>query len=129
MKILLDTHVFLWWIMDDESLSPVARRTISNAENELYFSAASAWEIAIKAGLGRIKLPSEIGTFIPGQLAENSIIGLPVQIGHALRVSKLPQHHRDPFDRVLVAQAQVEKMPILTSDAEISKYDVEVIWD
>ena len=129
MKILLDTHVLLWWITDDSRLSTKARRIISDAGNDLFFSAASGWEIAIKAGLGRISLPEAPDRFIPEQLTRNSVADLPVNLTHALHVFSLPMIHRDPFDRLLVAQAQVEKMKILTSDPEIKKYNAEVIWD
>jgi PIN domain nuclease of toxin-antitoxin system len=128
MKILLDTHVFLWWITDSNQLSQNARSIISNPENEIFLSAASCWEMAIKASLGRLTLPEKPDSFIPAQLAENNISGLPVQLSHALAVCDLPMHHRDPFDRILVAQARLEKMTLMTSDSLISMYDVYVIW-
>ena len=128
MKILLDTHAFLWWITDDQKLSSRAREVISDAENELFFSAASGWEISIKVQLGRLKLPEEPERFIPEQLRMNFIRSLPIQMRHALFVSTLPNHHRDPFDRMLVAQAQLEEMSILSADLQISRYQVELIW-
>lgn len=128
MKVLLDTHVFLWWITDDARLSPRARKIIADGENEIFFSAASGWEIAIKAGLGRLKLPEPPERFIPKQLELNAIQVLPVQLSHALHVYNLPQLHRDPFDRLLIAQAQVEKLPILSNDPQFSQYQVKVIW-
>lgn len=128
MKVLLDTHVFLWWITDDPRLSERAREIISDGENTLFFSAASAWEIAIKAKLGKLSVPGDFEAFITEQLIQNSITPLPVRLGHALRVYNLPVHHRDPFDRLLVAQAQVEKLPIVTGDPAIAQYPVEVIW-
>ncbi|MGB9885969.1 MAG: type II toxin-antitoxin system VapC family toxin [Moorellales bacterium] len=128
MKALLDTHVFLWWITDDSRLSGRAREIIGSGENTLYLSAASAWEIAIKAGLGRLSLPDDLESFIPEQLAENGILPLPVRLSHALRVHALPAYHRDPFDRLLVAQAQVENLPLISGDPVIARYPVEVLW-
>lgn len=128
MKILLDTHAFLWWITDDQKLSSRAREVISDAENELFFSAASGWEISIKVQLGRLKLPEEPERFIPEQLRMNFIRSVPIQMRHALFVSTLPKHHRDPFDRMLVAQAQLEEMSILSADLQMSRYQVELIW-
>ena len=128
MNFLLDTHVFLWWITDDPRLSPRAHRLIADGRNRIFLSAASGWEIAIKARLGRLELPDDPERFILNQLAVNAIDVLPVQMSHALHVYKLPDHHRDPFDRLLIAQAQLEKLRILTADAQFSKYAVEVIW-
>jgi len=128
MKALLDTHVFLWWITDDQRLSSRVREIIADGTNEILFSAASGWEIAIKTRLGRLQLPNDPEIFIPEQLELNAIEVLPVQIGHALHVYQLPSHHRDPFDHLLIAQAQLEKLPILTADPQISRYSVEVIW-
>ena len=128
MKALLDTHAFLWWITDDARLSPRARKIIGDGSNELFFSAASGWEIAIKAGLGRIELPAKPAEFITEQLSINAIQSLPVKMEHALYVAALAAHHRDPFDRLLVAQSKVENLPIITSDAHIAKYGVKVLW-
>ena len=128
MKALLDTHTFLWWITDDQRLSYRVREIISDSTNEVLFSVASSWEIAIKARLGRLQLPDDPEIFIPEQLELNAIEVLPVQIEHALHVYQLPSHHLDPFDHLLIAQAQLEKLPILTADPLISRYPVEVIW-
>lgn len=128
MRVLLDTHAFLWWITDDPRLSERARKIIGDGKNRLYLSAASGWEVAIKAALGRLKLPDAPERFIPEQLALNAIETLPVRMSHALHIYSLPRHHRDPFDRLLVAQAQLEKLPILTADTQIARYPVEVIW-
>ena len=121
MKALLDTHAFLWWIADDPRLSSRVRKIIGDGENGLYLSAASGWEMAIKVGLGRLALP-EPERFIPEQMANNAIFPLPIRMSHALRVHSLPGHHRDPFDRMLVAQAQLEGLPILTADPRIAQY-------
>jgi len=128
MKILLDTHTFLWWITDDQKLSGRAREIISDGSNELFLSAATGWEIAIKVQIGRLKLPEEPIRFILEQMRINAIQSLPIQMNHALHVSTLPQHHRDPFDRLLIATAQLEGLPILSSDHQLVNYQVEVIW-
>ena len=128
MKVLLDTHAFPWWITDDPRLSPRAREIIADGANVLFLSAASGWEIAIKTKLGRLRLPDKPERFILKQLESNAIEVLPVQMSHALHVYALPDHHRDPFDRLLIAQAQLEKLPILTADPQISRYEVETIW-
>jgi PIN domain nuclease of toxin-antitoxin system len=128
MRYLLDTHTFLWWITDSESLSDHAREIIRDGSNELFLSAASGWEIAIKAGIGRLDLQEDPEKLIPEQMLLNKIQGLPVQMSHALHVHALPKHHRDPFDRLLVAQCQLEEMPIITSYPQIAAYEVDVIW-
>lgn len=125
----MDTHVFLWWINDDPQLPSYARKIIADGKNELLFSAASCWEIAIKAHLGKLILPDKPDIFISDQLAINSIETLPILASHALNVFNLPYHHRDPFDRIIVSQAQLEGLPVITSDGLISKYKVKTIWD
>lgn len=128
MRILLDTCTFLWWITDDHRLSQRSIELISDGNNELLFSAASGWEIAIKAGLGRLDVPDPLDRFVSEHLFRNHISVLPVQLSHALHVYTLPQLHRDPFDRLLVAQAQVERLPLLSSDRRLAEYDVDVLW-
>ncbi len=128
MRVLLDTHVFLWWINDDPRMSERARRVISDEGNDLLFSAASGWEIAIKAGLGRLRVTGDLAPYLTEQLSRNAIGVLPVHLSHALRVHALPGHHRDPFDRLLVAQALVEDVPLASGDPEVSRYPVEIIW-
>jgi PIN domain nuclease of toxin-antitoxin system len=128
MKVLLDTHAFLWWITEDERLSERAREVISDGGNELFFSVVSGWEIAIKAGLGRLTVPEPLDGFLAEQLFHNHIGALPIELRHALHVYSLPSLHRDPFDRLLIAQAQVEQLPILTADRHIAQYEVDVIW-
>jgi PIN domain nuclease of toxin-antitoxin system len=125
---LLDTHAFLWWIGDDPRLSERAREVLSDGDNDLVFSAASGWEIAIKARLGRLQVLGDLNTYLYRQLTENYTSVLPVHLSHALRVHALPDHHRDPFDRLLVAQAIVEEMPLLSADPRIARYPVEVVW-
>ena len=128
MRHLLDTHTFLWWISDDRRLSAQVRRIIGSPEHEIVFSAASAWELAIKAQLGRIDLPSDPAAFIRRQLIVNGFVGLPITLEHAVRVAGLPPLHRDPFDRILVAQALLEDMPLVTADRLITQYPVRVVW-
>jgi PIN domain nuclease of toxin-antitoxin system len=128
LRVLLDTHAFLWWIGDDPRLSERAREVLSDGDNDLVFSAASGWEIAIKARLGRLHVPGDLNTYLVRQLTENYTSVLPVHLSHALRVHALPDHHRDPFDRLLVAQAIVEEIPLLSADPRIARYPVEVVW-
>jgi PIN domain nuclease of toxin-antitoxin system len=128
MNLLLDTHTFLWWLTDDLRLSQHARELLADGDSRLLFSAASGWEIAIKVRLGRLSLPEPAEDFIPAQLAENAIEDLPVLLSHALRTGVLPDHHRDPFDRLLVAQSQLERLAIVSADPLLAQYDVEVVW-
>lgn len=128
MKALLDTHAFLWWVTDASQLSDTAKAAIADPSNLLFLSSASVWEIVIKVGTGKLVLPEEPETYIPSRMASNRFESLPIQVSHVLQVAKLPDLHRDPFDRVLVAQSQVEQMPILTIDALIRQYPVTTIW-
>ena len=128
MKALLDTHTFLWWNMDDPQLSPAAQGFIADGGNELFFSAASAWEIAIKASRGKLVLPEPPEKYVAARLALHRIQSLPIQLSHALRVYELPELHRDPFDRLLIVQSQMEDLPILTADENIRRYEVQTIW-
>jgi PIN domain nuclease of toxin-antitoxin system len=128
MKLLLDTQAFLWWVMDEAALSSRARQLIQDGASVLYLSAASAWEISIKASLGKLKLSDEPGKVITEQMAANGIHPLPIQVSHALHVYSLPPHHGDPFDRMLVAQSQLEDLPIVTPDEQIARYGVRTVW-
>lgn len=128
MRALLDTHTFLWSNTDDPRLSRVVRDLIEDGGNEIVLSAVSAFEIAIKYARSRLPLPDPPGLWVTMRLNIQSLSPLPVEIVHALRVAELPLIHNDPFDRLLVAQAQLERLPILTSDPNIARYDVEVIW-
>jgi PIN domain nuclease of toxin-antitoxin system len=125
---LLDTQAFLWWIMDEAALSSHARHLIEDGGAALYLSAASAWEISIKAALGKLRLTSDPDRFITEQMATNGIQPLPIQVSHALHTFSLPPHHRDPFDRMLVAQSRLEDLPIVTPDEQISRYGVQTVW-
>lgn len=127
MNFIVDTHAWLWSLASPERLSAEARALLSSSGNVVYLSAASAWELAIKAALGKIDLPEPVEAFVPARMARQGITALPITHAHALRVSTLPPHHRDPFDRLLIAQALVERLPIVTADAAFDRYDVEVI--
>jgi PIN domain nuclease of toxin-antitoxin system len=127
VKAILDTHIFLWWNLDDPQLSDALREIISDGSNALFLSAASAWEIAIKAGRGRLTLPEPPGKFIANRLTLHRFQPLAVQLSHAAHVYNLPDHHRDPFDRLLIAQGQLEDMAILTMDPVFAKYEIETI--
>jgi PIN domain nuclease of toxin-antitoxin system len=128
MKYLLDTHTFLWWNMDDAQLSSLAKEIIADGANEIFLSAATAWEIAIKTARGRLELPEDPTRYVSSRMNLHGFQALPVQIHHAVQVYKLPMHHADPFDRLLIAQSQIESMPLISVDAEIRKYEVEVVW-
>ncbi len=123
-RSLVDTHALLWWLTDDPALSAEARDAIADPANEPLVSAASVWEIAIKRSLGKLTAPNDL----PARIAGEGFVSLPVSAEHAWHVLELPQHHRDPFDRLLVAQAQLERVPIISADARFNDYDVEVVW-
>jgi PIN domain nuclease of toxin-antitoxin system len=127
-RLLLDTHAFLWWVNDDPKLAPKAKRAIASAHNECYLSAASCWEMAIKASLGKLRLSKSVELFIIEQLAANGFTLLPIELRHAAQVERLPFHHRDPFDRLLIAQAITEKLTIVSADIHFSKYQMELLW-
>ncbi|MBW1867972.1 MAG: type II toxin-antitoxin system VapC family toxin [Deltaproteobacteria bacterium] len=128
MKILLDTHCWLWWITTPEKLGPESQQLIMDGRNEIFLSAASSWEIAIKYALAKLPLPEAPEKFIPPRLVRDAIRPLPINHTHALHVASLPLHHRDPFDRLLISQAQMEGLPIMTVDKQFKDYDVECIW-
>jgi PIN domain nuclease of toxin-antitoxin system len=128
VRILLDTQCWLWWYLSSDRLSPGAREVMAASRDPLYLSAASSWEIAIKVGLRKLKLPEPPARYVPARLAEQGMTALAVEHVHALRVAELPPHHHDPFDRLLVAQAQIERMTLLTADPQIMAYDVDTLW-
>ena len=128
MKALLDTHTFLWWVTNNPQLSLTIRSIIADRNNQIFFSVASGWEIAIKAQLGKLQLPDQLELFLTNQLTVNSFVLLPIQLNHALYTYQLSNHHKDPFDRILVAQSQVENLPIMTLDSKIAQYGVTVLW-
>lgn len=124
MNILLDTHVFIWWQTRSRSLPTRIKEIIADPQNVVYLSCASIWEIAIKKALGKLKTPGDI----KGALAANYFFALPIGVDHALAVQHLPKIHKDPFDRMLIAQAQVEGLTIVTHDRMIKQYDVPVVF-
>ena len=127
-RTLVDTECWLWWHLDPERLGPEAMALLEERRSPLLLSAASSWEIAIKVGLGKLELPVPPERFVPEQMAEDGIDPLPIEHAHALRVARLPPHHSDPFDRLLVAQAQLERCSLLTADAQLFDYDVDLAW-
>ena len=128
MKFLLDTHTFLWAVLDDSRLSDRVRSLMLNTENELLVSPASYWEIAIKISLGKYTLNEDFNAFMERQTAYSEFTPLPISIKHASIVATLPFHHRDPFDRLLAAQALTEGVPILSIDKAFDCYSVSRIW-
>ncbi|MDE0231727.1 MAG: type II toxin-antitoxin system VapC family toxin [bacterium] len=122
-RLLLDTHVVLWWLSDDQRLGQEARRLIANPGHYVAVSAVSVWEMAIKSSIGKLTVPDDVGEAI----LASGFAPLAVTIEHAARVGELPLHHRDPFDRMLVAQAQVEGLELLTADAGLGDYRVELV--
>lgn len=128
MRVLLDTHVFLWWIEDAAALSRKAKSAIRNPDNDCLLSLASCWEMAIKSSLGKLRLPNALERFVPEQLAANAFRQLPIELRHVARVSVLPFHHRDPFDRLLAAQALEESCAIVSADRVFRQYGVTRIW-
>jgi PIN domain nuclease of toxin-antitoxin system len=127
MNALLDTHTFLWAIAEQQKLSRRAQQIYTGA-NDLWFSVASVWEILIKAGLGKLLLPRPTGPYLVKELTKNRIEVLPIKLDHVLRIERLPLHHRDPFDRILVAQSLEEKLPLVTADPVFERYPIELIW-
>jgi PIN domain nuclease of toxin-antitoxin system len=123
VKLLLDTHVFLWWREDSDRLDSHVKRTIGRGE-VVYVSAASAWEIAIKIQLGKLRIPGPVEAAVE----ESRFSKLPVTFAHAAATLDLPEHHRDPFDRILIAQARVEGLSIVTADRKFEPYGAPVVW-
>ncbi len=128
MTLLLDTHAFLWFCQDDPLLSAAAKTHIENPANRKLVSIASCWEIAIKAGLGKLKLGEPSATYIPAALQRTGFELLPIAIAHATGVEGLPLHHRDPFDRLLVFQALTDGLPIVSGDPLLDAYGVTRLW-
>jgi PIN domain nuclease of toxin-antitoxin system len=128
MTLLLDTHALLWFLTDDPRLGVRARRSIEDPANLAYVSAVSLWEVALKSALGKLKLPAPYADIFPYQLEQNGFGVLPITSGHCTRLLALPFHHRDPFDRLLLAQAEVEGMCLVTDDAQLDQYGVSLVW-
>lgn len=128
MNLLLDTHALLWWLFDDVHLSVGARDAIANVENKVFVSSASAWEIATKHRIGKLPLIGDIIDRFAAYLRRDRFEPCPVGIEHALRAGMLPGPHRDPFDRMLIAQAEIERLTVVTTDSVFSVYGVPTLW-
>jgi PIN domain nuclease of toxin-antitoxin system len=128
MRVLLDTHAFLWWDGAPEQLSPQALALCQDAQNTLLLSVVSIWEMQIKVQLGKLKLSVPLRDMVESQQKVNGIEVLPVTLEHVLAVEELPAYHKDPFDRLLIAQAVVEKAVLLSKDANLTRYGVQVMW-
>ncbi len=125
---LLDTHVLIWWLTADKRLSPKAADVIRSRKNLLYWSTASSWEMSIKYALGRLELDEPLEILLPAELAKNQIEIMPIENEQAILAGQLPLYHKDPFDRMLIAQAQLESMEIITDDSKFKLYDVDIYW-
>ena len=128
MRYLLDTHTFMWWDANSDNLSQTVFDIINNENNIIYLSLVSVWEMAIKVQLGKLPLRGDLDSIIVEQQENNDIQILSIELAHTLKVIDLPLHHKDPFDRLLIAQSMVEDIPILGKDAIFQKYDAEVLW-
>jgi PIN domain nuclease of toxin-antitoxin system len=129
VKLLLDTHAFLWFISGSDKLSDHAKALIEDAGNERYLSVASLWEIAIKVSLGKLKVPLPLTRLAREHVTGNAIEVLPIEPEHLDEQRKLPFHHRDPFDRLIIAQAIVEEMEVVTRDEAFSAYEAHCTWE
>ncbi len=123
MKLLLDTHTFLWWLRNDKKLGTGARAAIAEPRNVVHISAASAWEIAVKRASGKLDARGDIRRWI----SDSRFIALPIEVDHAIASAELPRYHNDPFDRLLVAQARIENLALVAHDHEIAKYGVAML--
>ena len=128
MHVIIDTHVFLWWVEGDKPLPAKARAVLANPDNECFLSLASAWELSIKTALGKLKLTMPVQRYITEHVAANGFRLLDIKLNHIGRVETLPAHHNDPFDRLLIAQGLAEGLPIVTADAVFARYGVKRIW-
>lgn len=128
MRVLLDTHAFLWFVLDDPKLSASARLLIEDPVNDVLVSAASLWEIAIKVRLGKLDLRSSYDDFIKRGIPGNDFVLLPIEPSHTSLLTTLPMHHKDPFDRLLVAQAGIENLSIISADTVLDAYGVQRAW-
>ena len=128
MRLLLDTHSFLWFTGGDDRLSTRAKEAISDLDNAAYLSAASLWEMAVKINIGKMRLPRPFGEVIPEQLVLNEIEVLHIEPPHLVSYIGLPLHHRDPFDRLIIAQAKAEDLRVVGKDEEFESYGIECLW-
>ena len=128
MKVLLDTCAFLWLVTDDSKLSPIAKEIFLDTENELFLSAVTGFEITVKFNLGKLQLTEPPKEFIVNRIQSNALTELPISMKHTLALQDLPFYHKDPFDRLLVAQAYVHQIPLLSADQQLSAYDIKRLW-
>jgi len=128
MKALIDTSSFLWFIGGSEKLSKNARDFMENFDNELFMSVVSLWEIGIKISINKLELAEPFDIFIPQKIKENELTVLPIELPHISQMMKLPFHHRDPFDRLIIAQSIAEQLPIIGCDRFFKSYDIDIIW-
>jgi len=127
VKLLVDTNILLWWFLRSDRLRDKVRANLAHAANDVFASAVSTWEIAVKSAIGRLSLPGEPGQYLPDRFRRAQIQELPITAAHTYGVFSLPHHHADPFDRLLIAQAQLEGMTIVTADRTFKKYDVRTL--
>jgi PIN domain nuclease of toxin-antitoxin system len=128
MQYLLDTHVLIWWMTSDNRLSTTAKDLIKSPRNNIYWSVASSWEVSIKYALGKLEFDEPPENLIPSELDKNHIETLTILNNHAFLAGQLPVHHKDPFDRMLVAQARIESLGVISDDSKFKFYDVDVYW-
>ncbi|MDM8532729.1 type II toxin-antitoxin system VapC family toxin [Anaerolineales bacterium HSG25] len=128
MKLLLDTHALIWFIKGDRRLSATARTLIETPENQRLVSTATLWEIAIKMSIGKLEMNVSFDQLIPSQLVSNDMTILPITVPHLKKLVELPFHHRDPFDRLLIAQSVVETIPLISRDSHFETYDIQCLW-
>ncbi len=128
MKLLLDTQCWLWWFAQPERLNSEAIAQIDNETNELWLSVASVWEMGIKVAIGKLPLPEPLDSYISSRMMQLGAKSLSITASHAVQASALPLHHRDPFDRMLIAQAQMEEMMLVSADSIFRQYDVSILW-
>jgi PIN domain nuclease of toxin-antitoxin system len=128
VNVLIDSHVLIWSYFDEQKLNRVAAATLADPANQVLVSAASLWEIAIKISVGKLQLSEPFEDFVQHGVADNGVPIIPIEPRHAAEVIGLPQHHRDPFDRMIVAQALIEKLPVVSSDSVLDKYGIQRIW-
>jgi len=128
VKLLLDTQCWLWWFAQPERLNEAAIAQILDETNELWLSVASIWEIGIKVAIGKLPLPEPLHQYIDSRMKQLGMRSLEITVPHAFQISNLPLHHRDPFDRMLIAQAQVEEMTLVSADSLFKQYNVSILW-
>ena len=128
MKLLIDTHTFIWFVDGSSALSPFAKQLLEDKNNDIYLSLVSVWELATKISIGKLAFAQPLPEYVTTQTKRNGIALLPIELPHVLYVATMPLHHRDPFDRLLVAQSEVERLPLVSADAVLDGYGVQRLW-